>query len=98
MLEYPKRHTMALIPKITNLFNDIRNKIEPQQLDVAEAHYLAKRQMFSGFDEFNPAKMDSDDDMVDIGIDIVEDTKDTDTEIELNHHKTTTRKVLNFLA
>ena len=89
---------MALIPKITNIFNDIRNKFEPQQLEVSEAHYLARRQMFSGFDEFHPAKMDSDDDMVDIGIDMVEDSKETDTEAELNHHKTTTKKILNFLA
>ena len=89
---------MALISRLTNIFNDIRNKFEPRQLDVAEAHYLTKKQFFSGLDEFNPTKMDSDDDIIDIGIGIVEDSEETEVEAKLNHHKTTTQKVLNYLA
>ena len=89
---------MAIINKITNIFNDIRHKIEPQQLEVTEAHYITRKPFFSGLDEFNPTKMDSDDDIVDIGIDIIEDNEKTNTETELEQHKTTTQKVLNYLA
>ena len=57
-----------------------------------------KKQFFSGLDEFNPTKRDSDDDIIDIGIGIVEDSEETEVEAKLNHHKTTTQKVLNYLA
>lgn len=89
---------MAIISKITNIFSDIRNKIKPQHLEVSESHYLTRKQMFAGFDEFNPNKMDSDDDIIDIGIDLAQDEEETQIESELTHHKTTTKKVLNFLA
>ncbi|MBE7708016.1 MAG: hypothetical protein E7Z88_04830 [Cyanobacteria bacterium SIG27] len=89
---------MALITKITNVINDIRTKIKPQHLEATEAHYITRKQMFSGFDEFNPTKMDSDDDIIDIGIDLIQNEDESQIDTELQTHNTTTKKVLNLLA